>query len=162
MPDMFLAYASLGSAAMIGLVGGVFQAFSDFVMRGLLAARPDVGIEAMQAINRKVYDSVFLPMLMGGGPLLIGLALWALITAEGGAPLWLALAAAIYIASVLLVTMVRNVPMNQRLDGMAATSPEAAEYWHHYGTVWTRLNHIRTAGSVATALCLLAAAHVSA
>ena len=44
--------AALGS----GLIGGVFFAFSAFVMKALARLRPDQGIAAMQSINVTVLN----------------------------------------------------------------------------------------------------------
>ncbi len=47
------------------LVAGAFLTFSDFTMRSLAAANSETGIEVMQWINRKVYGSSFLALLLG-------------------------------------------------------------------------------------------------
>lgn len=47
------------------LVGGVFLAFSDFIMRSLSLMRGARGIEAMQVINREVFRWVFMTLFLG-------------------------------------------------------------------------------------------------
>ena len=47
------------------VVGGVFLAFSDFVMRSLNMANATTGIEVMQVINREVFNYVFMVLLLG-------------------------------------------------------------------------------------------------
>lgn len=64
---------------------------------------------------------------------------------------------AIYLVSAVLITIFGNVPMNNRLAGMVATSPDTITYWRIYGAGWTNLNHLRMFGSLATAGCFLAA-----
>ena len=56
------------------------------------------------------------------------------------------------------MTIIGNVPMNNRLDRLDHTSPDAQAYWARYGRDWTRLNHVRTLGSVATAVVYMASA----
>ena len=52
-------YLSLFLAIWSAVIGGVFSAFSEFIMRGLLRGEPAGGIEAMQHINRTVLRSQF-------------------------------------------------------------------------------------------------------
>ncbi|MEL7461864.1 MAG: hypothetical protein AAGJ39_12975, partial [Pseudomonadota bacterium] len=47
------------------LVGGVFLAFSDFIMRSLALTGGHGGVEAMQVINREVFRWVFMALFLG-------------------------------------------------------------------------------------------------
>ena len=47
--------------------------------------------------------------------------------------------------------------MNNHLDRMDPFAEETADYWKTYGLVWTRWNHVRTLGSLASAFCFLLA-----
>lgn len=50
-----------------------------------------------------------------------------------------------------LVTGTRNVPLNERLQRIAATAPDAGLEWSDYAARWTRWNHVRTlAAALAT------------
>lgn len=53
----WVVYTCLGLGLGAALVGGVFQSFSDFVMRGLMLAEPAGGMESMQQLNRTVFRS---------------------------------------------------------------------------------------------------------
>ena len=44
-----------GAVLAYGLLGGVFLAFSDFIMRSLSLVGGYGGVEAMQVINREVF-----------------------------------------------------------------------------------------------------------
>ena len=55
----------LVSALGCGLIGGVFFAFSSFVMGALARLPPAQGIAAMQSINIVVINPVFLLAFMG-------------------------------------------------------------------------------------------------
>lgn len=156
MKPVVLVCLALGLAS--ALVGGVFQSFSDFVMRGLISAEPAGGMEAMQQLNRTVFRSVFLATLLGLVPATLGFALYAGARLSGPPRALIIAAAIIYALLVFGVTAAGNVPMNEQLDGLAHTSAEGHAYWAVYGRVWTWWNHLRTAGSVATAVCLLLAA----
>ncbi len=139
------------------LVAGVFLTFSDFVMASLKAAQPAGGIESMQIINRKVFRTVFMVLLIGmsvASPLLIRYS-----ASEVGDPasLWVTSGALIYIVGVFLVTLIFNVPMNTRLDRMDFDSSEAAAYWQHYVPRWSFWNWVRAIASTMSAVCLLIA-----
>lgn len=153
----WIVYAYLAAGLASALVAGVFLTFSDFVMKALIAAEPAGGIEVMQRLNRTVFRSVFLALFIALAPVSIGLAIYAIVALAGPAAAWSVAAAVIYVPGVFLVTAFGNVPMNQRLDGMDHRSAEAADYWRAYGRVWTRWNHVRAVGSVATAACFLMA-----
>jgi len=154
----WMVYASGAAALSSALVAGVFQAFSDFVMKGLIAAEPAGGIQSMQKINQTVYRSVFLMLLLGLAPVTLGLAACAYYYLSGISQTLIVSGAAFYVLGVFLVTLLGNVPMNKHLDGMSHTGLETVRYWRTYGRVWTKLNHLRTFGSVATAICFFLAA----
>jgi len=143
------------SVIACGLVSGVFLAFSDFVMKSLVTASPMSGIEAMQIINRKVYGSVFLTLFMGMAPVSLLMAGYAYFRVSGPAQAWIIIGAALYLIGAFLVTMVFNVPMNQRLDAMDLSAPETVAYWAKYARHWTFWNHVRTLASVGATLCFL-------
>lgn len=59
---LYLAHLAVLAYA---LVGGVFLAFSDFIMRSL--AQTD-GVDTMQAINREVFHWAFMVLFLGLAP----------------------------------------------------------------------------------------------
>jgi len=150
-------YACLALGLASALVGGVFQSFSDFVMRGLVEAAPAAGMESMQQLNRTVYRSVFLTTLLGLVPATGAMALYAWLQLSGSPRVLIVAAAIVYVLLVFAVTAAGNVPMNNHLEALAHTSAEGHAYWATYGRVWTWWNHVRTIGSVATAALLLMA-----
>ncbi len=157
MTTNWIVYACMAVGLSSALVAGVFQSFSDFVMKALGAAEPAGGIEVMQMINRKVFRSVFLVMLLGLVPVTLGFATYAYFNLSGPSQVWIMSGATIYAISVFFVTMFGNVPMNNRLDGMNYEMVETVNYWRMYGKVWTNWNHVRTFGSATTAICFLLA-----
>ncbi len=154
----WLFYASLWLGFVSALVGGVFLSFSDFVMRGLGQAGDHGGADAMRQINRTVMRSIFLTAFLSLVPFSIAYA-WLVATQGVGLGRFYGFAAcAVYVITVFLTTIAANVPMNQNLDAMRPGESSTREYWLHYLRVWTRWNHLRTIGSVASsALFLLAA-----
>ena len=146
-PLYFCLFLALWSA----IVGGAFSAFSEFVMSALLNAEPASGIEVMQHINRDVIKTQFVAGILSIAVFSMLFALYSLAAFDGAAMVTLILAALVYVPSVFLMTMLGNVPMNNRLDSVDQTSVEAQNYWMEYGAKWTRLNHFRSLGSVLTA-----------
>lgn len=143
----------------MALVAGVFLGFSDFIMRGLVQAPASQGAAGMIGLNRTVYRSVFMGLLMGLVPVAGTLGVLALWQFDGtGRALTLAGGVA-YLVGVFAVTGLGNVPMNTRLDAMDGQPRETADYWPRYAREWTRLNHARTVAAAVAALCWLTAAH---
>ncbi|MBA4223643.1 DUF1772 domain-containing protein [Bosea vestrisii] len=138
--------------ALAGAMAGFFYAYSMSVMWALDAVDPKVAIASMQSINIVVRNAIFFPAFFGTPVVaLIAAGLWR---AQGlhNVALLLAVAAIAYLIGTFLVTILLNVPMNERL---ARTTPpveiEAARtIWESYSIPWTLWNHIRTASSFAT------------
>ncbi len=152
---LFLSEFSLISAA---LIAGVFLTFSDFVMRSLDGAKTSAGIEVMQAINREVFRTIFMVLLIGMWPVSAGLGVYAFLqpAQSGGAAIMAA--AIIYSVGVMGITLVFNVPMNNRLAARDSDSPEAEAYWSDtYFPHWTFWNWVRAVASAAAAVCYLTA-----
>jgi uncharacterized membrane protein len=145
--------AALGS----GLIGGVFFAFSAFVMAALGRLPPDQGVSAMQAINVAVLNPWFLAAFFGTAAACAVLAIAVFFRwSEPGAILPLA-GSLLYLVGTILVTLRLNVPLN---DALAAARPEDAEsavLWKRYLTEWTAWNHLRTAASLAAAAAFILA-----
>lgn len=141
-----------------GLVGGVFFAFSAFVMKALAGLPPAQGVAAMQRINAVVLNPLFLGLFVGTAGLSVGCLAGAMLGLGGpDAADLLELAGASYLAGSFGVTLACNVPRNERLARLAADSAEAAAYWPAYLREWLFWNHVRT---VAAAVAALAAAAV--
>ena len=157
MSNLPLLIASEVSVIAYALVAGVFLTFSDFVMGSLAAATPAGGIQSMQIINRKVFRTIFMVLLLGmsaASPILAAFAVWQ---GAGAATAWVVAAAMTYMIGVFLVTVVFNVPMNNRLDRMDHLSWAAEAYWLRYVPAWTFWNTVRWLASAVAAVCLLMA-----
>ncbi len=153
-PDWLLIVCGIAVVAG-GLVSGVFLAFSDFVMKSLASASPAGGIESMQVINRKVYNSIFLVLILGMAAFSLFLTGYTFFRVSGSASVYILAGGTIYIAGVILVTFIFNVPMNQRLDAMDYSAADSVSYWANYVPSWTFWNHIRTIASTVSTICYL-------
>ncbi len=144
--------ALLGSA----LVGGVFFAFSSFVMKALARLPSKEGIAAMQSINVVVINPSFLGLFVGTAVLSVVVAALTLFEWSHPSALLLLCGAICYIAGTFLVTVMGNVPLNNQLAATEPTSPDAATLWEHYLLRWTRWNHLRTLAAFTAALFYIA------
>ena len=152
--------ATLVSALGCGLVAGVFFAFSTFVMSALKRLPPAQGIAAMQSINELAVTPAFMTVLFGTAAACLGLVAWAAISfSERPAALVLA-GGALYIVSTIGVTIVCNVPLNNRLAKLHSQGTDAAGRWDAYVAKWTAWNHVRAAASLAAAAVLTVALHL--
>ncbi|MEM6634685.1 MAG: anthrone oxygenase family protein [Pseudomonadota bacterium] len=138
------------------LVGGVFLAFSDFIMRSLAHTSGGVGAEAMQVINKEVFRWVFMALFLGLVPISVVLAVYGFLSLGTPAGTLFLLAAAIYLIGCFLVTVMFNVPMNEALAAMDTASATTADYWSGtYVPRWTFWNSVRTAASTIAAALML-------
>lgn len=144
-----LAFATL---ILTGAAAGLFFAFSICVMWGLDRSGGKAAIRAMQEINRAILNPVFLIAFMGAP--VAGLAIAGLLWVDGlrAAAFWFGAGSATYLVGVLGLTMVVNVPMNQRLDRQPVPSDpaEADALWQAYSKRWTAWNHVRTVANLAS------------
>jgi uncharacterized membrane protein len=155
--DGVLFGLTLATAVASGLVGGVFFAFSNFVMEALGRLRPSEGVAAMQAINITVINPLFMTALFGTGLASLVLIAWGFADLDEPYGGWLIAAGAIYVVGEVVVTGAYNVPRNDALARVHPESEEGARVWRTYLVEWTRANHIRTVAGLA-ACALLAVA----
>ena len=140
-----------------GAIGGVFFAFSNFVMPALARLTPAEGIHAMQAINVTVLNRLFLGTFMGTGALSLAATVLALLRWNGVDSLCAVLGATTYVLGSILVTMRGNVPLNNALMRVTQADALAEAVWRNYLRDWTKWNTVRTiACFVAMALFVVA------
>jgi uncharacterized membrane protein len=150
MIDRALFVVTLAAAIGSAIVGGIFYAFSSFVMAALGRLPAAQGVAAMNAINVTVITPSFMTVFMGT-------ALVCLVLAGGsffwwGQAAWKLIFAAslCYLVGSLGITMVGNVPLNDQLATVAPA--QEAALWSHYLDAWTAWNHVRTLASIISAV----------
>lgn len=139
-----------------GLLGGVFFAFSAFVMPALRRLPATQGISAMQSINRLAVTAPLMLALFGTAMLSVVAIIWAIRSRGHAAALWMLAGGLAYIAAIL-ITIAGNVPLNDTLATLDPSSAGAAAQWSHFVQRWTLLNHLRGAGSVAASAAFILA-----
>jgi len=148
---LLIAATAISSA----VVGGVFFAFSSFVMRALTRIPLEQGIAAMQSINIVVINPVFMTALFGTGVACAAVAVYAVMGWHGPGSAWLIAGSLSYLLGTIVVTVVGNVPLNDALGAISPDSGHAATYWVHYARQWTAWNHVRTISSILAAALFL-------
>jgi uncharacterized membrane protein len=139
-----------------GLVGGLFFAFSAFVMAALARVSPP---SAFRPCNRSTspcsipYSS---PPSSARRLCAVTLVVALLRWGQSGAGYLLA-GSLLYLAATIFVTMAFNVPLNNRLGRANPDSAEGAQLWTRYLSSWTAWNHVRTIASLAAAACFIVA-----
>jgi uncharacterized membrane protein len=143
--------ACLGSA----LIGGVFFAFSSFIMKALARLPSSEGVAAMQSINVVVLNPVFLGVFMGTVAISLLVSILAIMEWDMPAAPYFLTGALLYIVGTFLVTGLGNVPLNNQLARITATDAAVGDFWQHYLERWTQLNTLRTISAIAATVTLI-------
>jgi uncharacterized membrane protein len=144
---LLIWFCALGCA----LVGGIFFAFSTFIMTALERTGPAAGRAAMNSINTVIVRSLFMLFFVGTTLGSIVLAIVGIVEQQW----WLVAGGATYWFGMFAVTMARNVPLNNEL--LRNEGDAGVEVWRRYLVEWTRWNHVRTFISLISAAFFIAA-----
>ena len=141
------------SVLAIGVVAGLFFAYSNNVMPALRRSDDHTFVEAMQKINVVILNGRFYLFFIGA---LIATIVAAAIHVTAGSrrvlPLIL-VALALYLA-VIIITGTVNVPLN---DKLAAGGPDLAAVRAGFEATWVRWNLARTVCSMGAFVAALGA-----
>jgi uncharacterized membrane protein len=146
--DILLWFSVLGC----GLLGGVYFAFSTFVMSALGRIGLASGIAAMSSINTTILRSPFMPLFFASTLAALALAVVALTRWGEPGSVPALVGGIVYVLGMFGVTMVFNVPLNNELQAVDPTGPAAGPVWARYLADWTLWNHVRTVACVTAAL----------
>ena len=153
MMEPYVAIIAVLSAIGSGLIGGVFFAFSNFVMNGLARLPFREGMAAMHSINETVLNPAFLGAFLGSGALCIIAITAAILHWSSHHSAFYFAGGILYAAGSLLVTIACNVPRNESLARVTPAESDAEEGWVNYVKEWTAWNHVRTFASLASSVC---------
>lgn len=138
------------------VLGGVFLAFSDFIMRALAKTHGVGGTEVMQSINREVFRWVFMVLFLGMAPISLIVSGHSALNFNSSAQVAFLLAGIVYLVGCFGVTIAFNVPMNEALAGMDLSSDATRRYWTStYLPRWTFWNSVRSVACLASSGLLL-------
>lgn len=148
MIDGYPRILTIIAAVGAGVSGGVFFAFSTFVMKALGRLPAAQGLSAMQAVNKAAPAPLFMLALFGTGAVGIALSVAALPRLDERWAILVLIATALYLISII-VTIVYHIPRNNAIDLVDPASPGAAHAWALYLSPWTAWNHLRTVTALA-------------
>ena len=148
--SLLTGVAAVGSAT----VGGVFYAFSTFVMPALRRLPAPQGIAAMQAINIAAVRPGLMAAFFGTAGACTAVTVGAALPWHTRRSLLLITGSALYLIGAVGVTAAHNVPLNSQLAQLDPAGPHADQAWNHYLRSWTAGNHLRTGACLAGAALL--------
>ena len=154
---MLVTALIIATATGTGLMAGLFYVFSAFVMQSLKRISASAAVAAMRSINETIVRSSFLPIFFGTGlgcAAILVIAPWRVGT---DAAIALIVASLLYLLGTIGVTIVCNVPLNNRLATIDPDGAEAGAGWREYLGPWLRWNHVRTVSSTLALLLFLVA-----
>jgi uncharacterized membrane protein len=155
MLALFRAAALVGATVTMGLMAGLFYAFSIAVMPGLAGSGDRTFVAAMQQINKAILNGWF-ALGFAGAPLLTVLAAALHLGARWRPALpWIVAALVLYMVA-LAITFRVNVPLNDTLA--AAGEPDRiadlAAVRERFEGRWVRWNAARAVATTAALACL--------
>ena len=153
----------LVTGTLTGLIAGLLFGYEVSVNGGLGRLKDSEYVAAMKSINIVIQNPIFLPTFLGPAILLPIVTILHRENTDSGQFMLLLGASVLYIVGTLGVTMLGNVPLNERLDKFEinnASDKEIAEARKFYEKPWNRLHTVRTLASVAALVLVLAASLV--
>jgi uncharacterized membrane protein len=157
MIDQLLCAATFLAALGSGLVAGVFFAFAAFVLAALARLPAANGIAAMQAITAAIKSPLFLVVFFGTAALTGVLGLAAPLKWNEPGSGWLLLGALLFLNGPFGVTLLKNLPLNNKLAATKPDSAEGARFWEEFRAVWGLWNHVRWIGALGAAAAFIMA-----
>jgi uncharacterized membrane protein len=154
--NIVLLLAALSTALMAGL----FYNWTSAITVGLHRLPDKEYIAAMQSINRAIQNPVFFLSFFGAA-ILLPVCSYLHYQHPVTAKFYILLAAAIfYLAGVMAVTILGNIPLNNLLDKFNfqnASLDDAAKLRFAFEAKWNTLNTIRTVCSCISLVFILIA-----
>ena len=155
--ETLLFISTLLSAVGSGLMAGLYFIFSNTVMTALGQQKPAEGIRAMQAINRIIQNPWFFLVFFGTGVLTLMVLVSALTGAVTEGRGYVMAGSLLYLFGHIVLTIARNVPLNNALDASDPDSPQGAEVWARYLKEWTAWNHVRMVACILAMMAFILA-----
>jgi uncharacterized membrane protein len=145
---------ALTFAALVGtgLVAGLFFAFGTTVMSSLAKLPAGQGAHAMNLINVRIQNPLFLLIFLGTALVSLALAVMSFI---GDAPgrWWRLAGAVLYLAGVMVVSFAINIPLNDSLAAVDPNGAAGAAEWQKYLAGWNPSNNLRAVASTIAVAC---------
>ena len=157
MYDKTLSILTILATVGSGLIAGVFFIFSVAIMPALARVTPDEGINSMKSINVVIVNPIFLFVFLGTAIFCFMLAIMSVFGWSRPGSGFL-LAGALFYLVAIVITAGFNIPMNNALDKLTVSDPQASTFWAKYLSDWTLWNHLRSLATLASTGLLIWAA----
>jgi len=145
------------SAIGCGLLGGLYYAFSAFIMSALGRIDQAAGVSAMNSINLVIVKSSFMALFLATTLASLALAIVGVLRWGEPGAIAMLVGGLVYVVGMFVVTAVFNVPLNNALATVDPASAEAGQVWARYLNDWTMWNHVRTVASTLASGLFIAA-----
>lgn len=145
---------ALTLAALVGsaLMGGLFFAFGTAVTGSLQRMPAGQGAVAMNLINVRIQNPLFLLFFVGTALVCLALGVTAFVRDTPG-KWWLVAGASLYLVGVIVLSFAVNIPLNDQLAAIDPATAAGAAEWQNYLAKWNPANNIR---AIACALGVIA------
>lgn len=143
------------------LIGGVCFCFGTAIMSSLQRMPAGQGATAMNLINVRIQNPLFLLIFLGTALVCVALVILALVKDTPG-KWWVVAGSALYVVGVIVVSMAVNLPLNDHLATIDPNSTAGAAEWQNYLTKWNPANNIRTLTSTLAVIAFALALHAGA
>ena len=157
MFDQFIFYTTILAALGSGVIAGNFFSFTAFLLTALRDVPPKTGIVSMQSITAAIKSPLFLAVFFGTAALAAVLALAAPFEWHEPQAKWLLIGSLLYLNGPLGITLMRNLPLNNKLARVRADSPEGAILWKEFLSSWATWNNVRMVMALGAALSFIVA-----
>jgi uncharacterized membrane protein len=153
MPTTLTTVALVGATVTTGLTAGLVYAFAHAVMPGLGELDDRSFLAAFGRIDAAITNP-WMMLAFLGSPVLTGVAL-LLQLPDRGAAFWFLAAAAVLVATTVVITGAIHLPLNAAVQAASPELADAAGLREGFERRWVQWNVVRTATSIAatTSLC---------
>lgn len=155
LSDLAFLYVPTIAAVAVGagLVGGLLFIFSNTIMGSLDELDSATAISAMQTLNRRIVNPLFLLAFVGTALASVGvIGYLVLCNHRESQEIWAGIAGLVYLLGVLGITGGRNIPLNNQLDEFDPGAGDSSTVWDTYNRRWSAWNNARTLFAVVAAI----------
>lgn len=152
MTDRILTPLLIAASVGSGLIGGLFFIFSNTVMKAFDRLPATAAMAAMQNINAIILNPLFFLAFFGTAAVCVAILLGSVPRLSLIGPMLACSGAVLYLVGSIVVTMVFNVPLNNKLAAASLAANDLAAQWQAYRVPWTMWNHVRTVASLLAAV----------
>ncbi len=143
-----------------GLIAGVCFTFGTAIMGSLQRMPAGQGATAMNLINARIQNPLFLLIFMVTALICLALPILAFVNDNPG-KWWILIGSALYVVGVIVVSVAVNIPLNEHLATIDPHSAAGAAEWRDYLTKWNPANHIRTLTGTLAVISFALALHTN-